>query len=605
MSKYLSQYSAISSLTSGDLMLVSRSNVYKKIDYDDLVSSVEASIGTGVSTIAELTDVDLTYLSNSDILQYNSTTLKWEAVSLPSIPTFTGGTAGYIPTFSSTTNIENSVIYQQSTSLLGFFGVTSSSYSFGLGGNSARSIGLERHTTAATAGNNLTIKAGGAYSTGTNLSGGVLILSSGIATGTGSAGVQIYTTTAGSTGTTDRNPTLKATFTGAGALDFEQGGFISVGGNKWLHYTNSDTPTFTTNGSTFLGYNSGLSNNGNGNTGIGQQAGRDLNTGTNNTMVGRFAGQETTNGVNNAFFGYYAGSGVTTTSYNAFFGGYAGTQTSGSYNTACGYHAMPNNTSGGYNTAVGNDSLYSISSGTYNVGVGFQTFNGTAITGSYNTAVGTNAGVYTRTSSASNTYVGANSGVITGTGPFSYGIVLGANGMLTASNTACFGGNSDTSKVSTFYFGNAGLYNSTLGATTQSTISIMPGGTYYSTANNMGGHNLAICGGLSTGTGVNGAGGTNFGDIYFKTTNVSGVSSTTPNSLVTRMTIIGGTGYVGMQSIATPTAFLHLAASTTAAASLCIPSGTAPSSPVNGDIWFDGTDLKLRSGGATYTLTKV
>ena len=28
-------------------------------------------------------------------------------------------------------------------------------------------------------------------------------------------------------------------------------------------------------------------------------------------------------------------------------------------------------------------------------------------------------------------------------------------------------------------------------------------------------------------------------------------------------------------------------------------------SPVNGDIWFDGTDLKLRSGGTTYTITKT
>jgi lysophospholipase L1-like esterase len=55
----------------------------------------------------------------------------------------------------------------------------------------------------------------------------------------------------------------------------------------------------------------------------------------------------------------------------------------------------------------------------------------------------------------------------------------------------------------------------------------------------------------------------------------------------------------------TTTGELLLSASTTARATLNIPSGTAPSSPVNGDIWSDGSDLKVRLGGVTYTLTKV
>jgi len=45
-----------------------------------------------------------------------------------------------------------------------------------------------------------------------------------------------------------------------------------------------------------------------------------------------------------------------------------------------------------------------------------------------------------------------------------------------------------------------------------------------------------------------------------------------------------------------------LAPSVTARASLRIPSGTAPTSPVNGDIWFDGTDLKIRVAGVTRTI---
>lgn len=45
-----------------------------------------------------------------------------------------------------------------------------------------------------------------------------------------------------------------------------------------------------------------------------------------------------------------------------------------------------------------------------------------------------------------------------------------------------------------------------------------------------------------------------------------------------------------------------LGASTTAKASLRIPSGTAPTSPTNGDIWFDGTNLKIQVAGVSRTI---
>jgi hypothetical protein len=57
--------------------------------------------------------------------------------------------------------------------------------------------------------------------------------------------------------------------------------------------------------------------------------------------------------------------------------------------------------------------------------------------------------------------------------------------------------------------------------------------------------------------------------------------------------------------VSTPTAVLHVAASTTSRASLRIDSGTAPTSPNDGDIWFDGTDIKIRVGGVTKTFTLV
>lgn len=54
-----------------------------------------------------------------------------------------------------------------------------------------------------------------------------------------------------------------------------------------------------------------------------------------------------------------------------------------------------------------------------------------------------------------------------------------------------------------------------------------------------------------------------------------------------------------------PTALVDLEGSTIARASLRIRSGSAPTSPNDGDIWNSGTDLFVRLGGTTYTLVKV
>ena len=48
---------------------------------------------------------------------------------------------------------------------------------------------------------------------------------------------------------------------------------------------------------------------------------------------------------------------------------------------------------------------------------------------------------------------------------------------------------------------------------------------------------------------------------------------------------------------------LITAPSATGAAGLRLPSGTAPTSPVDGDIWYDGANVKFRVGGTTKTFT--
>ena len=54
-----------------------------------------------------------------------------------------------------------------------------------------------------------------------------------------------------------------------------------------------------------------------------------------------------------------------------------------------------------------------------------------------------------------------------------------------------------------------------------------------------------------------------------------------------------------------PTAAAHLAASNTARASLRIDPGVAPTAPNDGDIWFDGTDFKVRVAGVTKTIQVI
>lgn len=113
------------------------------------------------------------------------------------------GTLSSSPIAFGTANVERMRI--TSTGLFGLL-TTNPTQSFSFNGNASRTIWLERHTTADTAGNTLTVQAGGATSGATNRNGGDLILAPGIATGTGSSKVQIQSVIAGASGTADRSP---------------------------------------------------------------------------------------------------------------------------------------------------------------------------------------------------------------------------------------------------------------------------------------------------------------------------------------------------------------------------------------------------------------
>ncbi len=97
------------------------------------------------------------------------------------------------------------------------------SYALSFSGQAVRTIGMERHTTAETAGNSLTIRPGDAKSGATDKDGGQLILQSGIGTGTGTSTILFKVNPAGSTGTTDTTPTTALTLNSNGSATIAGG----------------------------------------------------------------------------------------------------------------------------------------------------------------------------------------------------------------------------------------------------------------------------------------------------------------------------------------------------------------------------------------------
>lgn len=91
-----------------------------------------------------------------------------------------------------------------------------------------------------------------------------------------------------------------------------------------------------------------------------------------------------------------------------------------------------------------------------------------------------------------------------------------------------------------------------------------------------------------------------FGYGVFKS--ASGVSADLilrANGAEMRLTAAGRLGI----GTATIPALLSVAASSTARAALNLASGVAPTSPTDGDVWYDGTNLKIHVGGTTKTVT--
>jgi hypothetical protein len=105
----------------------------------------------------------------------------------------------------------------------------SANYNFSIRPNTDYTHAIERKTTSGT-GYNYVLQAGGAKSGETNTNGGILMLSSGIATGSGDSSIDLYTATAGASGTTDSIPTRKWAFQGNGKISPFADGVYDIGG---------------------------------------------------------------------------------------------------------------------------------------------------------------------------------------------------------------------------------------------------------------------------------------------------------------------------------------------------------------------------------------
>ena len=132
-------------------------------------------------------------------------------------------------------------------------------------------------------------------------------------------------------------------------------GYNSTGANNTFFGKLAGYGNTTELNNTYIGYEAGWSGNTKDNTFIGSGSGRNNTSGDYNTFVGMSSGKSNSSGDANTFCGSYTGYG----------------NTSGQRNTYIGTEAGRNNSGGGYNTFVGNDAGYS-SSGSYNVFIGFE-----------------------------------------------------------------------------------------------------------------------------------------------------------------------------------------------------------------------------------------
>jgi hypothetical protein len=174
-----------------------------------IVASVYGGTGNGFTKFSGPTTSEKTFM-----LPDTSATILTDNAAVTVVQGGTGTSAAFtagsvvIAGASGIYSQDNANLFWDATNhRLGIF-TTSPTKPLSFGGESARTIWVERRTASNTAGNSLTINSGGATSGATNKAAGDLILGPGVSTGTGGANIRLQTSTrALSSGTGNNTPT--------------------------------------------------------------------------------------------------------------------------------------------------------------------------------------------------------------------------------------------------------------------------------------------------------------------------------------------------------------------------------------------------------------
>lgn len=397
----------------------------------------------------------------------------------------------------------------------------------------------------------------------------------------------------------------KASNSGVQILDLAESGKLNIGGTTAAYVPNQNafqrTLMFGTGGIALVhttateGFN---------NTGVGINTMELLTSGEKNTSVGALALASITTGIQNTAIGYSTLGIHTIGTDNVALGSFGlNANISGLRNIAIGTSAL-NSYTGSSNIAIGYQSLFTTISGSNNVSIGEQTLR--LSTGNNNTALGYLAGATQSTASA-NTLIGGQAGDNLTTGGNNTAVGQGSLGNITTG-------------ISNVSIGQSSLVQSTLASDSNVAVGLeaiwgagekdnnTAVGTRALRAATTGANNISY--GYQAGDNIT-SGSTNLIIGY----DIDAISATGSNQLSIGNVILGqgltGTGTtiagtLGFGIAATTTAMVTFAATTTARSSFNLPTGSAPTAPVDGDVWREdntNTGLKIRVNGVTKTIT--
>ena len=278
---------------------------------------------------------------------------------------------------------------------------------------------------------------------------------------------------------------------------------------------------------------------------IGYYAGNGATNAYNANFIGVNAGQNATFADKSNFIGHRVGEGATNAYRSNFIGRYAGYQATGATNSnIIGQSAGYGAYNGYYSNFIGSQAGYQATEAVVSNFIGYLA-GYQAYSAYYSNFMGYYAGYQAYTANYSN--------------------LIGYQAGFDATNAS---------------------YSNLIGWQAGKTF----------TSNNIGTNNIIIGTNISLPNATTNA--INIGGVLFGT-GVYNYTNTDPS--ITAQT----NGKIGI-GVVSPTANLHIAASTTAAALMRLEVGVAPDSPNDGDIWLESntdTGLKIRISGVTKTIT--